>query len=121
MKKSFYYIWGILVIFALFNFTTNYNKKFTSQNVLIFSAKESPQQNFALSKLNKVIPLKYTDNPGEAEILIVTSEELSKKQNVLSFYKTIKSEGYAIKKISGGKILIIASDQTGAVTMHRRS
>ena len=115
MKRPIYYLASIFIIVTILSFTINRNKIFASNNILIFSVKESPQQYFAVSKLSKVIPVKRTNNPGEADIIIITSEELSKKQNVMSYYKTIKSEGYVIKKISGGKISVIASDQTGAM------
>ncbi len=115
MKKSFYYFGGILIVLIILSFTANYNKIFASKNLLIFSNQEIPQQSFAVSKLSKVISLKYTKNPNEANILVITSEELSKKQNVLSYYKAIKSEGYATRKISDEKISVIASDQTGAM------
>ena len=115
MKKAFYFLSSSFLVVLVFSLATNYNKIFSSKDFLVFYSNKIPQQKFAVSKLSEVISLKHADNPDEADILVVTSEELSRKLNLFAYYKKTKSEGYIIEKISDGKVSVIASDQTGAM------
>ena len=115
MKKFIYYL--ILFFFTLLisGFNSNNSEISDNQNLLIYYSNKIPQQIFAVKKLEKIISIIPTDNPDKADILIITSEKLSKAENVLSRYKSTKSEGYVIKKLPGKKVSVIASDQTGAM------
>ena len=85
------------------------------QNIKVFYQQEIPQQNIGIEKLIKVIHVTYTNNQDEANILVLSSDELSKVYNLSSEFNSITSEGFIIKKLSGNKVAVISSDQTGAM------
>ncbi len=113
MKRIFYYFTYVFFILLITGFNTN--KISSPKNLLIFYSSNVAQQNFAVEKLKEVISISPTTNPGKAEIIIITSEKLSKAENVLLYYNNVAKEGYSIKKLPGDKVSVIASDQTGAM------
>ncbi len=113
MKKFFYYSACFLFILLITGFNTK--KVSTTKSLLIFYSNKIPQQNFAVEKLKEVVSISPTNNPDKADIVVITSEELSKSKDVLSYYKDAAKEGFTIEKLPGNKVSIIASDQTGAM------
>ena len=103
------------IIFILLVTGFNTNKISQPGNLLIFYSDKTPQQNFAVEKLKKVISVSTTTNPNKADIIVITSEKLSKVKDVSSYYNSAATEGYSIKKLPGNKISVIAADQTGAM------
>jgi hypothetical protein len=115
VKKNLNY--RICTFFPVFllSFLTCCNKNAIPENLKIFYQSETPQQNFGITKLREVASLELENNPEEANILIISSEELSKKHDLFSDYKTITTEGFFIKKLSRNKVAVISSDRTGSM------
>lgn len=115
MKKYLYPQSYVLSLVLILSSLTGCNKKTISANLKYFCQNEVSQQTFGLKKLSEVVTLELVNNPDEANILIISSEELSKNHNLFSEFKTITSEGFSIKKLSRKKIAIISSDMTGSM------
>ncbi len=114
MKKTIYHKSGFfLPILILLLFVGC--KQQPLQNIKVFYQQEVPQQKIGVEKLTKVVPVTYTNNQDEANIVVLCSEELNKENNLSSEFNLITSEGFTIKKLSGNKIAIISADQTGAM------
>ena len=105
----------ILILVLILYSLTGCNKKTTSANLKYFCQNEVSQQTFGLNKLSEVVSLEQVNNPDEANILIISSGDLSKSHNLFSEFKTITSEGFSIRKLSHKKIAIISSDMTGSM------
>ena len=87
----------------------------SKEKIQIFIEKESPQVTFGIDKLRNEAIVSIESNPGSADIIMITGEELCKKYNVISEFSALKAEGFSIKKISGDKTAVISTDQTGAM------
>ena len=107
----------IISFFVVLNFIflTGCGRIKSRENLTVYYRHEIPQQNFAISRLEKVLHITEETNPDKANITVISTEELSQKYNLLNEYKSLTSEGYAIKKISPEQVAVIATDATGAM------
>ena len=115
MKKLLYTLrFGFFLIMILIPLTNCTNKN-TPLNLKYFCQETTHQQSFGLKKLGETVTLEMVNNPEEANILIVSTEDASKNQNLLTEFKTVTSEGFIIKRMSGKKIAVISSDAVGSM------
>jgi hypothetical protein len=81
----------------------------------IYYQVNSPRQCFGIEKLKQAVNLSFEKSPQNADIVIITSKELSEIFNLNTEFLTVKSEGFIVKKIAADKIAVISSDETGAM------
>lgn len=74
----------------------------------VFYDKESPQQVYAVSKLQASIPLMHERDPDKADIAVITLKEEASVAG-------IAAEGYSLRKLKGNRAAILSMDQTGAM------
>ena len=92
------------------------NHGFTiNDNYKIFYRAESPGQRYGIEKLKREINLTFEGSAARADIIIVTSEELSTKLKLKDEYLLVRPEGFTIKRMPGKKLAIIARDENGAM------
>ena len=115
MKIFFYYPISFLLILLISSCNSENIDKSGKENLFIYYSENVPQQTFAVEQLKKAASINYTKAPDKADILIITSEQLSKAEGVSSYYKAAAKEGFSIKKLPGERVSVIASDQTGAM------
>jgi hypothetical protein len=96
-------------------FTGSCSNNGNKETIRVFCPYENPMLNFGLKKLSEVAPYEKVSDPAAANILVITTQALSKEQNLLDIYKKVTEEGYAIRKISRKKIALVASDSSGAM------
>jgi hypothetical protein len=84
-------------------------------NIKIFCQAQNPLQNFGVSKLEKTIPVIRTTDRDSADLILINTEELSRKFDCVTQYSQIKTEGFSIKKLQGGKTALISTDNSGAM------
>ena len=106
MKKYLCHRSYILILVLILSSLTGCNKKTTSANLKYFCQNEVSQQTFGLKRLREVVSLEQVNNPDEANILIISSGEISKNHNIFSEFKTITSEGFSIKNCLVKRLLL---------------
>jgi hypothetical protein len=115
MKKNLQYpIYLLMALFAVCLLTTC-SKNNNRELLKIFCPADNPQLTFAMKKLSEAVTIEKVTASDDANILIITSEMLSKEQQLFKEYKIITEEGFTIKKLSRKKAAIIATDNTGAM------
>ncbi len=85
------------------------------ETLSVFWQRDSAQQRFAIEKLGTVVVVEQVDNPEDAQVAVIASEELAKGQGLFAEFKAITSEGFSIKRVADQKVAVIAADQTGAM------
>jgi hypothetical protein len=115
MKKYLYSPGYVIILAIIISSLTSCNKKPVHENLKYFCQSEVPQQTFGIKKLSEVASLELVNNADEANILIISSEELSKNLNLLTEFNNVTSEGFSIKKLSHKKIAIISTDPSGSM------
>ena len=115
--KIIFFVLSFLIssIVALAQTVSSISNCIDKKSLRVFYQKEIPQQNFGIQQLKKATAVEFESNPDKADLIVVSSKELSEKKNLLNEYLTVKSEGFSIKKISPEKAAVISSDQVGAM------
>jgi hypothetical protein len=81
----------------------------------VFYQAESPQQRFAIEKLKLQLSITQEGSPAKADILILTAREQFEKLKLANEFSRLRPEGYMLKILSGNKMAILSTDQTGAM------
>jgi len=115
MIRSFYYKAWLLFRPLILIFLISCSTKQSPEILKVYWQTDIPQQSFGIGKLNEVLSTESVTALEEADLLIVSSEELSKAYDLISEYKAIGPEGYSIKKLSGKKVAVISSDPAGSM------
>jgi hypothetical protein len=115
MKKHYYTCLLSFVLFQSHAPAANCDSGSLQEQVKVYSQTQSPQQGFGLERLATVVSLKPENSPDQADIVVVSSPELSATLNVSNEYSAVMSEGFSIKKISRERIAVLSRDQMGAM------
>jgi len=85
------------------------------ENISACYKADNGQQSFGISKLKETISVGYVSDPVKADLLVITSMELSERNSCLSDYSSLKPEGFVLKKLPDNKTAVIAKDNSGAM------
>jgi hypothetical protein len=115
-KRSFATIIFLrFLIFLVILFITGCTGNRQTGKIKVFCQAQNPPQNFGVSKLGEVVPVNLTSDPDSADLIVITTEELSRKFNCVPEFKAAKNEGFSIKKLQGNKTGLISGDPTGVM------
>jgi hypothetical protein len=115
-KRSFATIIFLrFLIFLVILFITGCTGNRQTGKIKVFCQAQNPPQNFGVSKLGEVVPVNLTSDPDSADLIVITTEELSRKFNCVPEFKAVKNEGFSIKKLQGNKTGLISGDPTGVM------
>jgi hypothetical protein len=115
MKKRLQFPIILLVVIISLGFLTTCVKNTNRKNIKVFCPVNNPQLTIGISKLGEAATVERVADPADADLLIITSEELSKTHNLLAEYKAITEEGFSVKKLPHKQAAILAADNTGAM------
>jgi hypothetical protein len=105
-----------LILLLLFSvLCAGEEKNLPIQSFRIYFRHESPQQRYGIDKLKQKAKLIFEKSPKNADIMVITGEDLIRKLKFSGDYESIKPEGYSIRRIQEKQIAIVSSDQTGAM------
>lgn len=85
------------------------------KSLKVYYENESGPIQHALKILNKDLEVERVNQSGDAQVVLILSDTLSKKFNMSETYREITEEGFAIVRIDSKKVAVVSKDPTGCM------
>lgn len=83
--------------------------------ITVYTSVDDPRIIMGVDKLAESLTIEKAEKADDAKVVLILSDSLASKFSLAGYYAGITEEGFAIRKMAGNRIAVMAVDYTGAM------